>query len=401
MPYVLGVDGGGSKTVCLASDERGRLLGCGRGGPANTNYVPRREAQASLECAIGDALGAAGLQGNEIALLCISAPVEPGALAQVMSACGIRHVVRAAEGETPRWAARFLISERVGVTVDAGTGSLARGWAADGREASAGGWGATLGDEGSGYWIAMRAMSAVLQARDGRIGETLLTRVVLEHFGLPDELDLVFHASQGLVREETVAGVGVAPDSGSEAPADGIAAEGRLHFRQGVPERALSRSEVAGLCPLVAQVARQRDPVAVGILHDAGIELGRLGVAVICRLGMEQEEFAVVPFGGVFRIGEPVLRSFRETILATAPDAAVVQPRFEPVVGAVLLALREMGMAIDAEVIAAIEQSAADFPDVSSPPDRSHGRLASECTKLDPLAEQALEQEGIGARPTE
>ncbi len=70
----------------------------------------------------------------------------------------------------------------------------------------------------------------------------------------------------------------------------------------------------------------------------------------------------MVPFGGVFRIGEPVLGSFRETILAAAPRALVVQPRFEPVVGAVLLALHEIGAEIDAAVLAAIEGSAGAFP---------------------------------------
>jgi hypothetical protein len=52
----------------------------------------------------------------------------------------------------------------------------------DGREAGAGGWGATLGDEGSGYWISLQAMTAVLQAHDGRIQDTALSDAVLKHF---------------------------------------------------------------------------------------------------------------------------------------------------------------------------------------------------------------------------
>jgi N-acetylglucosamine kinase-like BadF-type ATPase len=357
---VLGVDGGGSKVACLAADERGRLLGAGLGGPCNTNYVPRAEAQGSLARASGEALAAAGLRGSDIALLCISAPMEPAAIETVASELAIPRVLRAAEGETPRWAARFWIEQRVGVTVDSGTGSLARGWSPDGREASAGGWGATLGDEGSGYWIAIRAMSAVLQARDGRLGETRLTQAVLEHYGLADETALVFRASQGLVREGD-ASVGVAPDSGAETPGGSVGAGGGLHFRQGVPGRALTRDEVAGLCPVVADAAQQGDAVAAGILRDAGVELGRLGAAVIRRLGMERETFAVVPFGGVFRIGEPVLATFRETVLAEAPHAAVVQPRFEPVVGAVLLALHEIGVEIDAGIVGAVEETSLRF----------------------------------------
>jgi N-acetylglucosamine kinase-like BadF-type ATPase len=356
--YVLGVDGGGSKIICLAADDGGRLLGCGRGGPCNTNYVQGRAAAESLAAAIGGALSGAGLSGSQVSALCISAPMEPSAVQAVTEPLGVRRMIRAAEGETPRWAARFWIERRVGVTVDAGTGSLARGWAEDGREASAGGWGATLGDEGSGYWIAMRAMSAVLQARDGRLGGTLLARAVLEYYGLADEVDLVFRATQGLVREGN-ARLGVAPDSGSERVAGRTGVHGGLRFRPGVSGRDLTRDQVAGLCPVVAEAARRGDAVAVDILRDAGVELGRLGAAVIRRLGMEQDVFAVAPFGGVFRIGEPVLRSFRGTILNVAPRASVVQPRFEPVVGALLLALHDIGVEIDPRIIAAVEESAA------------------------------------------
>jgi N-acetylglucosamine kinase-like BadF-type ATPase len=357
--YVLGVDGGGSKVACLAADDAGWLMGFGRGGPCNTNYVPCRQASDALTAAIGGSLADAGLVGSQVSALCISAPMEPAAVRAVTEALGIGRVIRAAEGETPRWAARFWTRERVGVTVDAGTGSLARGWTAGGREASAGGWGATLGDEGSGYWIAVRAMSAVLQARDGRLGDTLLTRMVLGHFGLHDELDLVFRASQGLVRE-TDAGVGVAPDSGSE-PAGGGGTDGGLRFRHGISGGALTRDEIASLCPVVADAASKGDAVATGILADAGAELGRLAAAVIRRLEMGRDAFAVVPFGGVSRIGEPVLHTLRETVLAAAPGAVVAPPRFEPVVGAVLLALHEIDAPIDAEVVGSIERSAVGF----------------------------------------
>jgi N-acetylglucosamine kinase-like BadF-type ATPase len=361
MRCVLGIDGGGSKVACLAADETGRLLGYGPGGPVNTNYVLRQEAVESLKRAINTALEEAGLHGEQIEALCISAPMAPDAVEEAIKQFGIRQVIRAAEGETPRWLARFWIDEHIGVTVDAGTGSIARGWSRDGREAGAGGWGATLGDEGSGYWISMKAMIAILQACDGRIEETMLTKPVFEHFGMSDMLDMMFQVSQGLVRTRD-AEFGVAPDSGSECSDTGEASVGGVLFHKRTRSEPLRRYEVATLCPVVAKVAQQGDWKAIEILKEAGYELARLGVAIIKRLGMESDEFAVVPFGGVFRAGELVLRSFRETILAAAPRAKVIQPRFEPVVGAVLLALSEIGVVIDDQVIAVIEQSSTRFP---------------------------------------
>jgi hypothetical protein len=69
-----------------------------------------------------------------------------------------------------------------------------------------------------------------------------------------------------------------------------------------------------------------------------------------------------VPFGGVFRIGEMVLQHFREAVLSTSARSKIVEPRFEPAVGAVLLALNEIGVAIDAQIIAGIERSSIQFP---------------------------------------
>jgi N-acetylglucosamine kinase-like BadF-type ATPase len=361
MRYVLGIDGGGSKTVCLAADEQGRLLGYGQGGPVNTNYTLCPEAMRSLRRAIRVALEQAGLRGEEIEALCISAPMTLDAVQEVARELGIGRVIRAAEGETPRWAARFWVDGHVGVTVDAGTGAMARGWTREGEVAGAGGWGATLGDEGSGYWISLQAMAAVLQAYDGRIGETMLTKAVLAHFGMSDMLDMVFQVSQGLVRSADASQVRVAPDSGAACSESGGAAVGGLFFREQPARRSLRRHEVATLCPVVAEVARRGDWKAIEICRQAGHELGRLGAAIIRRLAMEEDEFVVVPFGGVFRAGVLVLGSFRETILATAPRTEVVMPRFEPVVGAVLLALSGIEVEIDARITGAIEQSSDDL----------------------------------------
>lgn len=362
MRYVLGVDGGGSKTACLAADEKGKLIGFGIGGPVNTNYVLRQEAVKSLAHAIDGALKGAGLDGGQIEMLCISAPLAPDAVEEVTKELGIRQINRAAEGETPRWAARFWVDGHIGVTVDAGTGSMARGWSRGGREAGAGGWGATLGDEGSGYWISIKAMVAVLEAYDGRIDETRLVEPVLEHFGMSDVLDMIFEVSQGLVRTTDTDQVGIAPDSGSERYDMGKASKGGVLLRKRTRNKPLTRHEVATLCPVVAKVAQQGDWKAIEILRAAGYELGRLGSAVIKRLGIEKDDFAVLPFGGVFRVGELVLHPFRETVVAVAPRAKVVRPQYEPMVGAVLLALSEIGVDLSDQVIETVRHSSVDFP---------------------------------------
>lgn len=380
MRYVLGIDGGGSKIVCLAANEEGTLLGYGRGGAANTNYVLYQEAKDSAIQAISSALNDAGLRGGQIDALVLSAPIDPTTLNEVVKKCNIRNLVRAAEGETSRWAARFWIDEHIGVTVDAGTGSLSRGWTRDGRETGAGGFGATVGDEGSGVWISIKAIRAVLQAYDGRLEPTRLTEPVLNYFGLshPHELPFLmmggfissekvienkearerlrFTIDSGHILEETTQKLG--KDDRQEAEATG----GGLFFRKFKNAEPLARHEVASLCTVVGDVALEGDRIAIQILKDAGTELARLARAVIRRLGMQDDHFAIVPFGGVFRIGDPVLKPFHELCLKEAPRARIISPKFEPEVGAVILALNRIGVVIDDSILNTIERSSYNFP---------------------------------------
>jgi N-acetylglucosamine kinase-like BadF-type ATPase len=204
-------------------------------------------------------------------------------------------------------------------------------------------------------------MRAVLQAQDRRIEPTILTQMVLDHFGMSDVLDLVFRATQGLVKPDHQNQFGVAPDSGMGVES-GEQPVGGLRFREFFRQHTLSRDEIASLCPVIVQAAQQGDWKAIEILKAAGEELGQLGAAVIKHLGMEADEFAIVPFGGVFRSGGWVLNSFQKTVLSSARSASVVLPRFEPVVGAVLLALNDCGVGLHSGILEMLECTSFDFP---------------------------------------
>ncbi len=380
MKYVLGVDGGGSKVICILANERGELLGFGKGGPVNTNYVLFQEASDSLYQAISTALQAGGLKSEQVDATVISAPIRPATLEAAMQNLQLKNVIRAAEGESTRWAARFWVDQRIGVTVDGGTGSISRGWAKDGRECGAGGFGVSLGDEGSGLWISMKAINAVIQAYDGRLEDTRLTQPILEHFGAPSIQALSLREPGGFISKakmiETVetqehtrfiadSGVVLEKTSIGESPAGTHVDDsslGGLFYQKVKQHEPLTRFEVASLCPVVVEVARQGDHTAVLILKEAGIELGRLAIAVIKRLGMEQESFAIVPYGGVFNAGELVMNSFTDTCLAVAPHAVIAPAKFGPEVGAALIALNEIGVEINQRIIRAVEITSKNLP---------------------------------------
>lgn len=203
------------------------------------------------------------------------------ALADVIAAACQADVVVCSDVEAARAGA---FSDSPGIAVVAGTGSAAYGIDATGRVAAAGGHGYLLGDEGGGYWIGREAVRAALAARDG--------------LGPATELSALLVKATGQTLDQLVTTV----------------------HRHGA-----DRSILARLAPIVTA---STDPVAAGITSAAGRALARLAGALTTRLG----PLPVAGIGGVF--AAPLLwQSF-------CADCDTVEPRFDPAVGAALLAVR-------------------------------------------------------------
>jgi N-acetylglucosamine kinase-like BadF-type ATPase len=158
------------------------------------------------------------------------------------------------------------------------------------------------GDEGSGSWIARRALQAVAQASDERGPRTALTAVACEYFQVstPDDLSTAIYAPT------------------------------------------ITNDRIAGFCRYVIETARTDDPIAINILTEAGRELGKAATTVIRRLKMEQERFQVAFVGGVFTAGELVIAPLRDEIESAARKAYIAAPRFSPTVAAGRLAQEQL-----------------------------------------------------------
>lgn len=323
----LALDGGGTKTLCLIADAEGHILGYGTGGGANANLVPAEVARASMLGAVQEAWTASGLSSQRGRLAAISGPTGERSPDIVADVTGIVDAIRVGESDAAwasvrPWVARdYGLDLDVAVMVDSGTGSTSGGRNRDGRKVTVGGWGWLLGDEGSGFWIGRQAVRAAIFAEDGRGAPTALPRAICAALALRELHDLVPLIYQG-------------------------------------PQ---GRRPIAGLAPLVVEVARQGDTVARQILAAAGRELAAMACAVIRHLDIAAEIFAVVPFGSVFKAGDLILDTFRAGILQEAAGARFVFPRYESVVGTLLSAMAHAGIA-PADVWARMEAELAQLP---------------------------------------
>lgn len=301
--YFLGVDGGASKTAAVVTDESGRPLGQGMAGGSNHLRVGIELATRNVERAVNLALVEAGIAIRQIeyAYCGIAGSDHPQHHEKVVEALSVFFPGGNFVVDTDaRIALTGAIGFGAGVVIISGTGSVAFGRNTRGGEGRAGGWGPTLGDEGSGYAIARDGLSAIVRAFDGRSQETAMTDLLCREYLMcqPADLPRFVYATT--------------------THADDIARFGRL----------------------VMEAASNGDPVAVSILEHAGRELGECVLAVARKLEMTGEDFPVAYVGGAFHAGEPLIDPMRRTITAEAPKAMLTQPLRTPVEGAAMMAIR-------------------------------------------------------------
>jgi N-acetylglucosamine kinase-like BadF-type ATPase len=278
------------------------VLGEGLAGPSNHLRVGLEPARLEVERAVLEALRNAKVSLLEIeyAYCGIAGSDHPQHRANVVDSL---RTFFAKNQFTIDSDARVALTAGVGfgrgINIISGTGSVAFGRNDEGKEARSGGWGPTLGDEGSGYSIARRGLASVVRAADGRAPKTQLLELLCSHHGMCDATDLPYFVYS------------------PSTHADDIAAYGRLVF----------------------EAAQNGDAVANEILQTEGVELGNAVVAVARALGMEKQSFPVSYAGGAFAGGELLIAPMRQTILASAPHA-VIGPAIErAVLGAARMAI--------------------------------------------------------------
>jgi N-acetylglucosamine kinase-like BadF-type ATPase len=299
--YVLGLDGGGSRTLCVILDEGGREVSRGQGGPSNHQSVGVEAAKQAIHDAVTTALDAIGnpmLKAACWGMAGLDRPEDEDIIKEMA-----RALMPEVDVEVVHDSTIALVGgtggKRVGVVIIAGTGSIAVGYHPSGRVARAGGWGHLLGDEGSGFYIALGGLNAATRAHDGRGPITILV----------DRLPRAVNVST------------------LEDLANRIYLEG------------WTAPEVANLAPVVLEAADEGDDQAMKIVEDAAMELALAARVVIETLGMEDETFEVVLSGGIFKGSPRMVEIIQKELSEVNPQAEVILPRQEPAIGAGLIAL--------------------------------------------------------------
>jgi N-acetylmuramic acid 6-phosphate etherase len=305
---LLGIDGGGTRTVALLArrikdDKPWAILGRGTSGPSNLQAVGATKAFQSLEEAIASAFTAATLPRRQVAAACL----------------GLAGAGRPADQQQlSAWASGIRVASHIEITTDvalllaagtpdgwglalvAGTGSMAYGRSRDGRKARAGGWGCLLGDEGSGYALALAGLRLAVQAADQRRPPTRLLDAFLDKLGLEKAQQLVpkFYSSP------------------------------------------MDRAAIASLANIVLEVAESGDATACRLVDEHASELAQACTAVAGQLGWSGQAVPTALAGGLLLANEKYRQSVINHIGAFCPGPIALVP--EPAEGALRVAFGKL-----------------------------------------------------------
>lgn len=305
MQYVVGVDGGGTKTTAAVVGEDLGPVASATTGPANQRSVGMDTASANIARAIREAVRAADIALESVAGICmclagfdtdLDLPVPQRAL-RLLDYTGTAILENDVVGA---WAG--ATEGNPGLVVIAGTGSTALGMNERGDLWRTDGWDYVLGDSGSGYWIGREGIRTAMKALDGRLPPTRLC----------PELRTAFVVNTA---EE---------------------------MRRLVDSTTFGKVEIASFAAHVSRAADAGDGAAQSILAQAGRDLADLATAIISMLQMEGGEFTVGTVGSVFKSTPWVTDPFRRGISQVAPHAVYRAPMHPPQIGAAILAMRRM-----------------------------------------------------------
>ncbi|QEG37167.1 N-acetylglucosamine kinase [Bythopirellula goksoeyrii] len=305
---ILGIDGGGTKTVaCLAQvvpDGSFHVVGRGQSGSSNLKAVGPEKALENLAEALDQAWSDAQVapESVSLAVLGLSGAGRPEAqslLQQWNTENRIAHKLSIVHDALPVLAAGT--PDGSGVALIAGTGSVAFAADSNRKTAVVGGWGYWFGDEGSAFWLGQAALRAASLASDGRSPATQLLEAILDRLSISDPREML----TSLARCGDV------------------------------------RSAIAGLADLVSIAADQQDTAALEIVSQAAGHLAALVVAAAKQLELGMR-FPLALAGGVLSGSQLIREALLGELAARGVSPDSVQLVTDPVNGCLKVAMCEI-----------------------------------------------------------
>ena len=300
MTYFLGIDGGGTRTTAVLTNEQGAELVRAEGEAGIVNVLEPEAGAHTLADFASSVLGQARVDARARVLVCALAGAgrepERTRLEQVLAAQGVAETVHVTSDFVAALEDAFGAGS--GILLIAGTGSSAFARHEDGRTARAGGWGHILGDEGSGYALGLAALRRCMREYDGRERGEGWLRLVQEHTGV-------------------------------------ATAEALVHWAA-----AASKADIAALAPAVLEAAEQGVVSACEWVDTGGRDIALHAAALYERLKPWPTAPTVALTGGLIAPGRPLRAAAVREIDKLGLSLPILERRIDAAAGAAAMARR-------------------------------------------------------------
>lgn len=304
MNYLLGIDGGGTKTDLLLTDEFGQEIA--RTSVKSTSLVAVGEEAAKQNLIQGLKQVCAVIQEPDyvikmavFGLASVDTDQEEDQAAKIFQP--IMTDFKVEEFAVMNDAVLALVNgtdQENAIVLISGTGSNCYGENEAGEIAKTGGLDHLLSDEGSGYELGRQVLRAAVKSFDGRGDKTVLEELTLDYFSVetaPDLKSKVYHPTLG-------------------------------------------KPEISAVSKLLFKALEQNDAVALALFNQAASELWLMVKTVAEKLKLDQDKFDLVLSGSMAKSAVTV-RYIQQQLQEFNPQANLILPKQSPVYGALKLLL--------------------------------------------------------------
>jgi len=199
MKYFIGIDGGGTKTHCVIANENREFLFECFGGPSNFIMIGTQVVSETILSLINQCTAALNIRHEDIDCIVLG---TTGAGRRTDAESLEKDFLAYCEKQSIKINDFYVVSDALaalegafsgkpGSILIAGTGSIMFGKDPKGEIHRVGGFGRFIGDEGSGYSLGKKGLTAVARAFDGRGKETKLSEKLKELYNIGSLDDLI------------------------------------------------------------------------------------------------------------------------------------------------------------------------------------------------------------------
>jgi N-acetylglucosamine kinase-like BadF-type ATPase len=306
----LGFDGGGTKTVCVLGDGKGRILAAAAGPSTNLKSRPAEQVEQTIKDLLAQVLPEdVPIKSVHVSTAGGDRPEDQSRWKNWLLDYGLNPAHIAVENDAVGALAAGTGS-KTGTVLIAGTGSIAYSIRGDlAMPIRVGGWGYLFGDEGSGYEIGSKALQKIACFHDGREEEDkAFINHILAQLGLSSPAELITF----------------------------------------IYENSYPRQVIALIAKFVLELAQRGNPTAKNLINDAANALTQL-VFAIYRNDFKSAEYPLVVSGGLFE-SDFFKKQFETMMTIAGFEQTIIVAQYPPVIGSYICALLQDSKELTEEI---------------------------------------------------